>query len=98
MSYLCTAIIGCSNMTKGSFPPFHPRSSRAPSRMTLAEFESSFPVESDYVERKAGTGQDPLARAITALSNTEGGVVLIGVRDNGEVVGRSLTEGVENAI
>jgi len=66
--------------------------------MTLAEFEAAFPAESDYIERKAGTGQHPLARAITALSNTEGGVVLIGVRDDGAVVGRSLTEGVENAI
>lgn len=85
-------------MTKRPFPPFHPRSSRAPSRMTQDEFETAFLAENDYIERKAGVGQDPLAKAITALSNTDGGVILIGVRDDGELVGRALTEGVENAI
>jgi ATP-dependent DNA helicase RecG len=66
--------------------------------MTVAEFRASFPAESDYVERKAGAGQTPIAKAVTALSNTDGGVILIGVRDDGEIVGRGLTEGVENAI
>jgi ATP-dependent DNA helicase RecG len=85
-------------MTKESFPPFHPRSAVRPTRLTGSEFTNLFPSESDLIERKAGVGQDPVAKAITALSNTEGGVILIGVRDNGEVAGRSLTEGVENAI
>jgi ATP-dependent DNA helicase RecG len=66
--------------------------------MSLEDFEREFSAESDYIERKTGTGQVPLARAITALSNTDGGVVLIGVRDDGSIVGRSLTEGLENAI
>ncbi len=85
-------------MTKAALPPFHPRSSRAPSKLPRAEFDAAFPAESDYVERKAGTGQGPLARAITALSNTDGGVILIGVKDDGEIIGRVLSEGVENAI
>lgn len=85
-------------MTKRSFPPFHPASREAPPAMSRADFDEAFPAESDYIERKSGTGQDPLAKAITALSNTEGGVILIGVRDDGEVIGRALTEGVENAI
>jgi ATP-dependent DNA helicase RecG len=66
--------------------------------MTREEFEAAFPEESDYVERKAGAGQAPLAKAITALSNSAGGVILIGVRDDGELVGRALTEGVAGAI
>jgi ATP-dependent DNA helicase RecG len=66
--------------------------------MTLDEFRRAFPSESDYVERKAGTGQTAVARAIAAFSNTDGGVVLIGVRDDGEVIGRPLTAGGENAI
>ena len=61
-------------------------------------FVTSFPLENDYIERKTGVGAKPLARAITAFSNTDGGVILVGVRDDGEVVGRALTEGVENAI
>lgn len=66
--------------------------------MTLAEFSAAFPAENDATERTSGTGREALARAITALSNTEGGVILIGVRDDGEVSGRSLTDGVESAI
>ena len=66
--------------------------------MTLEEFNAGFRAESDFIERKSGTGQSPLARAITAFSNSDGGVVLIGVRDDGTVVGRGLTEGVETAI
>jgi ATP-dependent DNA helicase RecG len=85
-------------MANRHVPLFHPRSSRAPSSLTHDEFQRAFSAESDYVELKTGIGQSPLARAITAFSNTDGGVVLIGVRDNGEVVGRQLTEGVENAI
>ena len=85
-------------MTKPAIPPFHPLSNRTPAQMARDEFETAFPAESDYIERKSGTGQDALARAVTALSNTEGGVILIGVRDDGEIVGRALTDGVENAI
>ncbi len=85
-------------MTKRGFPPFHPKSDRAPAKMTLAEFREGFAAESDYIERKTGVGQKPIVKAIAALSNTDGGVILIGVRDDGEVIGRGLTEGVENAI
>lgn len=84
-------------MTK-ALPPFHPASDEAPRAVSTAEFRSRFPAESDYVERKTGVGQRPLAKAVTALSNTDGGVILIGVDDDGVVVGRSLTDGVENAI
>ncbi len=66
--------------------------------MTLVEFEKAFAAESDYIERKSGIGQAPVSRAITALSNSDGGVILIGVRDDGTIVGRSLSSGVENSI
>lgn len=66
--------------------------------MSADEFERAFARESDYVERKTGTGSRPLARAITALSNTDGGVILIGVTDEGTVTGRALTAGVEEAV
>lgn len=85
-------------MTKRLLPPLHPRSTDLPSNMPLSMFEKSFPAESDYIERKAGVGQDPLAKAITALSNTDGGVILVGVRDDGTIAGRGLTQDVENAI
>jgi ATP-dependent DNA helicase RecG len=85
-------------MTKTSLPPFHPQSNQAPARMTRGVFDDAFAHESDYVERKSGAGQGPLAKAITALSNTDGGVILIGVRDDGEVLGRPFTDGLENLI
>jgi ATP-dependent DNA helicase RecG len=85
-------------MSKAAIPSFHPRSQHAPSRLSRDEFEKAFPTESDYVERKAGVGQEALAKAITALSNTDGGVILVGVRDDGQLIGRALTEGVGNAI
>lgn len=84
-------------MTK-ALPPFHPRSARAASSMTLDEFHEQFGGESDYIERKAGIGGSPVARAITAFSNTDGGVILVGVSDAGEVIGKQLTEGAENSI
>jgi ATP-dependent DNA helicase RecG len=85
-------------MTKLAYPPFHPSSNRFPTKMGRSEFQAAFPAESDCIERKSGTSQNALAKAFTALSNTDGGVVLIGVRDDGEIIGRPLTEGVENAI
>jgi len=85
-------------MTNRGLPPHHPRSNRTPSQMTESEFKTVFAEESDYIERKSGTSQSPLARAITSFSNSDGGVVLIGVRDDGEILGRALTEGVVTAI
>jgi ATP-dependent DNA helicase RecG len=85
-------------MAKQSFPPFHPRSTVMPAALSTDEFAKLFPAESDFIERKTGVGQHPIAKAITALSNTEGGVILIGVRDDGSVAGRGITDGVENAI
>lgn len=58
----------------------------------------AFPSESDFVERKTGTGQKGLQRSITGFSNSGGGVVLIGVDDTGAVVGRALTAATEDAI
>ncbi len=66
--------------------------------MSEADFTASFAAESDYVERKTGAGQRALAKTITAFSNTDGGVILIGVRDDGAILGRGLTEGVESAV
>lgn len=63
--------------------------------MTGEEFAGAFPAESDFVERKRGLSKRPLHEAIVAFSNADGGVILIGVDDNGQIVGRELTPGVE---
>lgn len=80
-----------------SYPPFHPARAEAPLLMSEEEFASAFPSESTYVERKAGVGGRIPPEAV-AFSNTDGGVVLIGVEDNGTVVGRSLTPATEDEI
>ena len=85
-------------MAKRPFPPFHPDSPHVPASLTREQFTQAFDGESDYIERKTGVGQTPIARAVTAFSNTDGGVILIGVTDAGEIVGKPLTDGTENAI
>lgn len=85
-------------MANGSWPPFHPESTKTPMVMSPDEFAEAFPVESHLVERKAGTGARELQRAIVAFSNSDGGVILIGVNDSGQVEGRPLTQGVSEAV
>ncbi len=84
--------------TSLAYPPFHPLSEAPePEAMTLAEFSAAFPTESGFVERKSGAGR-ALGDDVVAFSNTEGGVILIGVDDAGVVVGRELTPGVEDGL
>jgi ATP-dependent DNA helicase RecG len=80
------------------YPPFHPKRVDLPLTMSLAEFQRDFPVEGQYVEFKRGIGKDPLQDSIVAFSNADGGVILIGVEDDGSISGRSLEPGTEDAI
>lgn len=66
--------------------------------MSRAEFATSFPSESPFIEFKAGVGGRPLQEAIVAFSNTDGGVILIGVTDAGEIAGRDANTGTEDAV
>jgi ATP-dependent DNA helicase RecG len=67
--------------------------------MSRAEFVAGFPItETDLVERKTGVSRGPLADSVVAFSNTDGGVILIGVDDAGDVVGRELTQGLEDDV
>ncbi|HET9161886.1 MAG TPA: ATP-binding protein [Solirubrobacterales bacterium] len=50
------------------------------------------------MERKSGFGSRALQEAVVAFSNSEGGVVLIGVDDDGRVLGKQLTQGMEESI
>ena len=78
-----------------AYPPFHPSNSAPdPLFMSSDEFREAFPSESDFVERKSGFNRTAVQEAAVAFSNTEGGVILIGVDDSGVVVGRELTPGM----
>lgn len=82
-----------------SFPLFHPES-HLPSPLTISkeEFDRAFSGEDGFVERKSGIGSRALQEAIVAFSNSEGGVILIGVDDSGEILGKPLTQGAEESI
>ncbi len=64
--------------------------------MSKVEFVRAFPAESEFVERKRGASQKPLSESIVAFSNSDGGVILLGVDNDGTVVGRELTPGLED--
>ncbi len=71
-----------------SYPLLHPRSRAAvPLLVDQRSFAHEFPGESRHVEFKQGVSADRIARAVTAFSNTDGGVVLIGVAPDGSPVG-----------
>lgn len=68
------------------------------SHYSAAEFTRLVARESDKVERKTGLGQDPIQEALVALSNTDGGVIFVGVRDDGSLVGRRHDQAVDDKI
>ena len=60
--------------------------------MTVVELQASYSArtfaqliarESDTIERKTGVGTEPMQAALVAMSNGEGGVIFVGVRDSG---------------
>lgn len=66
--------------------------------LSLTEFRAAFPGESQLVEFKRGTSQEELQNSAVAFSNADGGVILIGVRDDGSIAGRTLDAGTQDDI
>lgn len=66
--------------------------------MTPAEFTRFVKREDERIELKTGTGRKPLQQTLVAMSNTDGGYILIGVADNRSVVGRRRDQGVDDEI
>ncbi|MGH3885264.1 MAG: ATP-binding protein [Pseudonocardiaceae bacterium] len=54
--------------------------------------------EGDRIELKTGAGAKPLQEALVAFSNTEGGLIFIGVDNDRRVVGRSLDQSTDDQI
>ncbi len=84
--------------SKSPYPPFHPQRPDIPLALDHDQFQQEFPGESDYIEFKNGISREPLQETVVAFSNADGGVILIGVSDKGEVVGRDLDAGATDAI
>lgn len=76
-----------------SFPLLHPSDGR-PLTFSMAreEFAREY-VETQHVEFKAGTGHRQIHETATAFANHEGGLVFVGVRDDGTIRGRALDPG-----
>jgi ATP-dependent DNA helicase RecG len=80
------------------YPPFHPERPDLPLALEIEDFHREFPEESEHVEFKRGIGRNQLQETVVSFSNTDGGVILIGVSDDGEVVGKTLDAGTADAI
>jgi predicted HTH transcriptional regulator len=66
--------------------------------MSVAEFRRAFPGESQHVEFKRGTSMEQLQNTAVAFSNADGGVLLIGVQDDGAIAARALDAGTQDDI
>ena len=74
-----------------SYPLYHPSCERAlAAGLTAGNFAAEFPSESQHVEFKEGVSRDRIAETAVAFSNADGGVVLLGVSDDGTVRGVDL--------
>ena len=66
--------------------------------MTLAALRALIERETDRVELKTGAGTGPLQESMVAFSNSSGGIIVIGVDDDRNVVGRKLDQGTDDRI
>lgn len=66
--------------------------------MSAEAFRVAFPGEGQLVEFKRGSSGEQLQNTAVAFSNADGGVILIGVADDGEVVGRQADAETQDAI
>jgi ATP-dependent DNA helicase RecG len=80
------------------YPPFHPERAEIPLVLTATEFENEFPAENQHIEFKRGIGADQIQETTVAFSNADGGVILIGILDDGTVQGRPLDSGSADSI
>jgi ATP-dependent DNA helicase RecG len=82
-----------------ALPLFHPDND-APAPMALSgqDFRAELGREGQHVEFKEGVSGRPIQEVVVAFSNADGGVLVIGVRDDGSVVGRELTQSVEESL
>ena len=71
-----------------TYPLFHPRNrDPRPTTLTAQEFAEKFVGESTYIEFKEGFSPKKITEAVVAFSNTDGGVILVGVDNSGQIKG-----------
>ena len=73
-----------------AYPLFHEGGpSELPMSLSTAEFSRLFAGEGDHVEFKQGLPEQKVREAVVAFSNSDGGVILLGVDPQGRAVGIS---------
>src|SRR5580693_3107271 len=71
-----------------TYPTFHPaRLGDLPLAMSPEVFRENFPSEGDFIEFKQGASGRKVSDAVVAFSNLDGGVIFVGVADNGTPTG-----------
>lgn len=71
---------------------------RWPTSLDAEQFSAAFPSESEAVEFKQGLSTTALQESIVAFSNTQGGLILVGVRNDGRIVGQDCTPAVVDRV
>ncbi|GLY14609.1 transcriptional regulator [Kineosporia sp. NBRC 101677] len=71
---------------------------RLPDEVSLQHLRLFIQREHEHLELKTGAGRKPLQEAFVAMSNTDGGTILIGVTDAREVVGHGRSQGLDDAV
>lgn len=69
-----------------------------PESLGAEDFAALVAREHESVELKSGAGRRPLQESLVAFSNTDGGVILIGITDTREVRGRIRDQGLDDDI
>lgn len=80
------------------YPLLHPADPRPqPPSLTADEFLAQF-REGKHVELKSGIGRGQIESSASAFMNADGGVVIVGVTDDGRIHGRALDAGTQDDI
>jgi ATP-dependent DNA helicase RecG len=78
------------------YPLLHPSDDRPPPfTLTADQFRSQFP-EGEHVELKAGIGRGQIESSASAFMNASGGLIFVGVTDDGRIRGRPLDPGTRD--
>ena len=92
----CGLVVLPATLAKLGFEPTAPR--RWPVSLSPDEFSAAFPSESDLVEFKQGLSRSAVQESIVAFSNAHGGLIMVGVRNDGRVVGIEYSPSLEDRV
>lgn len=99
VGYLCQTCgmtMDAASLAKAGFDPEAPSS--WPDVMSWEQFSTAFPCESEVVEFKQGLSAGALQDSVVAFSNTHGGIIFAGVRNDGRIAGLECTPAIVDRV